>query len=118
MNKAQSARATKREIAALDEAIRQDPLGADDLSLKWFLRGLCEGDLGRFDTAIHDFDMAIIYDSQAAEAYYWRAVARHQIGDYKRAIKDYTKVIALDPEHRNARGDRALASLAKIQDRR
>ena len=50
-----------------------------DKYLEWGSAIVDNFDIDNFDTAIHCFDMAIIYDSEATDAYYWRAVAQDQV---------------------------------------
>lgn len=61
------------------------------------------------EKAIQNYDQAVALDPKFALAYYNRAIAYYNQGDYKQAIADYDQVIALDPESVNAYNNRGNA---------
>src|SRR5262245_36657333 len=61
-----------------------------DRGNSWFKKG-------EIERAIADYDLAIIYDSRSAEAYYYPGLARDRNGDSTRGLTDYGRALAVNP---------------------
>lgn len=61
-------------------------------------RGITKSLLIDYAGSIEEFDLAIQYSPENADAYYNRANAKGNIEDYKGAIADYTKTTKLSPK--------------------
>jgi tetratricopeptide (TPR) repeat protein len=77
-----------------DYAIAKEP---GKISLAYKNRGEALSEMGQFDRAIADYDMAIALNPSNYEAYNNRGVAFDGIGHPDKAIADYDKAIALNP---------------------
>jgi len=88
-----------------DKAIELDPNNVD----AYIARGYVDLDDydGDSNPAIADFDKAIELGTKRSLAFYGRAAAYQDQGEYDRAIADYTKTIALKPEQSTAYSGRA-----------
>jgi Flp pilus assembly protein TadD len=64
---------------------------------KEFGRTDLKGD--RIDAAMENFDKALQYDPNDAEAYYLRGVAKLKRGDTAGGEADIAKAVALDPKY-------------------
>ncbi|MEH2048682.1 tetratricopeptide repeat protein [Nostoc sp.] len=93
-------------IADYDKAIDIKSDYAD----AYYKRGLAKSNLAddqddqeakkTYKNAIKDYDQAIkIKSKYADEAYYYRALAKHNLGDYKEAIEDYDQAIKNAPKY-------------------
>lgn len=60
-------------------------------------RGVAYQNLGQNERAIQDFNKAIEFNPNLAEAYNNRGIAYAQLGNFKQAISDVSKAIELDP---------------------
>jgi len=52
-----------------------------------------------FNLAIEKYDIAISFDPEAAETYYWRGVAYYRLKQFEPALSDLETSIDLDPHH-------------------
>ena len=75
--------------------------------LKWHLV-YYKHQQGNLNQALADFDQAIWFDSNFADAYYNRGKARTELGNYQGAISDYNVAIKLDPNLAEAYGNRGF----------
>ncbi len=48
--------------------------------------------------AIEDFTIAINLNPKYEEAYYWRGIIKHELGDFQGAIEDFTEAIEINPK--------------------
>lgn len=95
-------------IAQYDKFIRQNP-GHAQLADAYNNRGACWFQVGRYDSAIPDFDKALELRPAYAEAYGNRANARYKTEDYPGAIDDASKALELSPQLHSARKTRGMA---------
>ena len=65
--------------------------------------------LGRYQTAIADFDKAIQLDPDDAFAYINRGASYAQLGQHATSVNDYTTVIQTDPYHAKAYNNHAIS---------
>ena len=65
----------------------------------YYNRALAYRELGKYDKAITDFNIAIEYSPENAVAYYSRALAYEKLGKYDKAITDFNIAIKYDPEN-------------------
>jgi len=63
--------------------------------------------------AIADFNEAIHHNPDDAEAYLGRGYAHDQLGQYQKAIREYSKVIALKPDYASAFNNRGADYFAQ-----
>lgn len=61
-------------------------------------RGLSLGRKGSYDEAIEEFNKAIAFKPDHAEAYWHRGVMFQLGGEFKKALADFDKAISLDPD--------------------
>lgn len=61
-----------------------------------------------FEDAIHDCDEAVSLKADYAKAYYRRAVAQENIGNYAKAVEDLEKALALNPILAGPLGDKLV----------
>jgi tetratricopeptide (TPR) repeat protein len=64
--------------------------------------GANKADKGEFSAAIEAYNKAIEWNPKNDLAFFNRAVAKHNLKDYKGAILDYTKAIQLSQNYANA----------------
>lgn len=67
---------------------------------------------GNFVGAIENFNIVIKFKPQLPEPYFYRAVAKHQLEDYRGAIADYDKAVEIKPYFPDAYINRGLAHLS------
>ena len=80
------------------EERRQNAENANlQLARKYVNYGIRQDTLGYHIRAIADFTMAISYDPNYADAYYFRARAKSENGDQPGAIADYNIALNIDP---------------------
>ena len=72
---------------------------ASPLARQYYDQALDKYDADNYQGAIDDFNRAIAFDRQNADAYFFRAYAKDWLEDYEGAIADYTKVIEIDPNY-------------------
>ncbi len=68
----------------------------DDADL-WVQRGMTEDALGRSQEAEKSFSAALRHAPRNADALYWRARVRQDLGDLDGAIEDISMAVAIDP---------------------
>lgn len=77
---------------------------ADD----FFREGLDKFNQGDYRAAIENFNQALRFNPDFAEAYKYQAKSRYYRGDYVGAIKDYTEAVRINPGNAGAYCDRGL----------
>lgn len=87
----------KAREQACTNAIESGKFGKIDLSVAYNNRGIAHGKLRQHDAALADFEMAIEFDPDYADARHNRAVEFARIGDLKKSIEDFNAAIALKP---------------------
>ena len=80
----------------------------------YLMHGIANGELGRPEEAIKDYDKAIELEPDDASAYNNRGNAKGDLGHYEGAIKDYDQAIKLDPNDMTAIQNKSL-TFAKIE---
>jgi lipoprotein NlpI len=98
-----------RAIGGCTRIIDSDRFSGSNLAIAYHNRGIARTQLGEYDAAISDLDMAIRVNPRAARAMTSRGIAWHGRGDYERAIADYDAAILLDPRDVLAVNNRGLA---------
>lgn len=96
-------------IAWLTEELAQCDHGNEYRAVTFYNRGRAHYELGNFETALPDFEMALGLDAEYSDAYYGRAYAYYNLGRYEEAIADFDKAIALDPSYVDGYAGRASA---------
>src|SRR5207253_293462 len=82
-------------LDAFDQALKINP----DYGPVQRLRGAALLDLKRYDDAIRAFDQSILQTSKPEPALYQeRGLARAKLGEYRLAIEDYSRALALKPD--------------------
>jgi len=67
-------------------------------------RGLCKYSLSRnANDAISDFNSAISLDTNSSSAYFNRGSMYYSLGQFKQSMRDFSKVLAIIPNHKNAK---------------
>lgn len=61
-------------------------------------RGMAFYDIGNYQLAINDYDMALKFDSQFEHAYNNRGNVYYKLGNYPQAIKEYETALDLNPK--------------------
>ena len=84
-------------MQACTDAINSGKLGPIDLSLAHNNRGIARGKLRQHDDALNDFEAALNYDPEYADAFHNRAVEFARVGQLDDAITDLTEAITLRP---------------------
>lgn len=100
-----------RAIANLDKAIQSFPTKVETLlrtatnhpnhvtiSVAYFNRGVCYGELENHEQAIQDYNEAINWDSKMVFAFINRGLAYDNLGEHEKAISNYDKAEILDPK--------------------
>jgi tetratricopeptide (TPR) repeat protein len=64
--------------------------------------------------AVASFDKAIASKPNCPEAYYWRGMALHNLGQYSEAVASFDKAITIKPKYTNAKQQREI-SLNKVK---
>jgi len=91
----------KNAVEDLTKAIELE----DDLAEAFYLRALCNSDLGKYKESLYDFNKAIEFKKDYSEAIFNRAFyAKEPLKDYEGAILDYDLFISL-----NIDGDNSFA---------
>jgi serine/threonine protein kinase/Tfp pilus assembly protein PilF len=91
---------------ALEDYTQAIRLRAD--AKTYLARGCLEHEMGAYDRALVDFDMALLLGPNDPAAHYCRGLTRYVMGENSQAIRDFTEAIRLDSRHTNAyryRGD-------------
>ena len=78
----------------------------------YYIRALQKYILQNRDSALADFNMAIKYNPQYAEAYYYRAAIKRDLKD-EGFVDDYTKAVQLNPSLK-AVNDADVLTILKI----
>ncbi|MBL4593365.1 MAG: tetratricopeptide repeat protein, partial [Flavobacteriales bacterium] len=66
---------------------------------KFFERGLLNYLMDDFNSALIDFNKAILLGSDNDEVYYYRGVVNYETANYKAAMTDFNEAIELDPKN-------------------
>ena len=96
-----------------------EPLVSAGAYFRW---GYTKSELGQYESAIADYDMAIQLRSDYAIAYNDRGVVKGKLSEYKEAIKDYDEAIRIKPDcvvayyNRGRTKDQLEQSSAAIDD--
>ena len=88
------------------------PLVSAETYFRW---GYTKFELGQYESAIADYDMAIQLRPDYADAYNDRGVVKGKLGEYDAAIADYDKAIDLEPDYAIAYNNRGMAKSALKQ---
>ena len=86
-------------ITDLDQALCAMPENAPERVDVQCSLGIAMLFLQQFDLAIADFDKSISLNADNPETYYYRASAKHILGDYEGAIEDYNSAITKSRGH-------------------
>lgn len=100
--RARQAIAERRYEAAIDHltvAIDDGEMAGETLALAHYFRGGTLQVLGRFRSALPDYDRAIALQPAMVPAYMDRGITYYWLGDYARAIADYNRAARLRPEY-------------------
>lgn len=71
-------------------------------SRRWFNTKYDLFSIQRYGAAIQDCDAALTLDNTYVKAYARRASAKHALGRLKEAMKDYERVVELQPGNKQA----------------
>ena len=71
------------------------PLVSAEAYFRW---GYTKSELGQYESAIADYDMAIQLSPDYAIAYNDRGVVKGKLGEYKAAIADYDEAVRIKPD--------------------
>ncbi|MEO1160688.1 MAG: tetratricopeptide repeat protein, partial [Pseudomonadota bacterium] len=82
-------------IADYDQAIELDALSAKTRAVALYNRGLAYSNSGRQSAAIDDYTNALYLDPYLAEAFYSRANALRESGQYDYALIDFARATKL-----------------------
>jgi len=66
-------------------------------------------DLGRYEEAIEEFDIALDIDPNYKEAHYNKGNTLRHLKRYEEAIKEYDKALAIDPNFKEAHNNKGIA---------
>jgi tetratricopeptide (TPR) repeat protein len=69
----------------------------------------------RLDNALDAYTRAITYGERSADVYYGRGEAYYMLRKYYRSLKDYKKVLSIDPDHQSAQQRREHVAHMMIQ---
>ena len=83
-------------IAKQEPAITTKPVTNPTLAECYYIRALQKYILQNRESALKDFNMAIQYNPQYAEAYYYRAAIKRDLKD-EGFVDDYQKAVTLNP---------------------
>jgi hypothetical protein len=81
-------------LEQVEEVIKLDPEHADG----WAARGDILDDLDRFDEAVVAFNESLSFKPDQADVFERRMLAFLNSGKYERALKDFEKVVELEPD--------------------
>ena len=87
----------REAAAAIKKAIELSPRAAFYLN-----RGYVRNELGDKQAAIDDYNQAIKFNPNYADAYYNRGIVRNELGDKQAAIDDYNLAIKINPKYAQA----------------
>ena len=99
-------KALLRRSGAVIPFTHVDPIRFADIYLRW---GKEKYELGNYENAIADYDMAIGLKPDHADAYNNRGKAKYKLGQHNAAIADYDIAIQLKPDHADAYNNRGKA---------
>lgn len=85
-------------IGKLGKTIEADRLGGEDLANTYCDRAESLAELGRLDDALKDAQQAIKISPSAGRSYGCRGNVLFAMGEYTRAISDYSKSLTLDED--------------------
>ena len=83
-----------------------DPVWFAEIYCRW---GKEKYELGDYENAIADYDIAIRLNPDYADAYNNRGNAKHKIGQHNPSIADYDMAIRLNPDYADAYNNRGKA---------
>lgn len=103
-----------RALELLNQAIRKDDRFAEAFNN----RGIVNGERGKWQEALKDYDEALRLDPGRAEGYLNRGTAYANLGKHELALQDFQQAIQRNPTNALAYYDRgtALARLSKYQE--
>jgi tetratricopeptide (TPR) repeat protein len=79
------------------------------IALRYYTQGNnVYAEIGQYDKAISEYNLAINLDPQCASAYQARGAAYSELGEYNKAIADYTQAIELNPRFAKAYHGRGI----------
>ncbi len=81
----------------------------ETMSRLYYVRGLVKFNRGDYDSAITDYNEAIILDPNYVSAYNRLGIAESYLGHHKSAIEHYNMAIQLDPDYHHAYHNRGNA---------
>ncbi|MGH9835764.1 MAG: tetratricopeptide repeat protein [Blastocatellia bacterium] len=67
---------------------------------------------GNSERAIEDYNLALVFDPNNADAYNNRGAARYDRGDFAGAVADYSRALQINPQSADALYNRGLARKA------
>ncbi len=104
-------------IADYDQAIELDALSAKTRAVALYNRGLAYSNSGRQSAAIDDYTNALYLDPYLAEAFYSRANALRESGQYDYALIDFARATKLNYPHKHLALYGKALTLAKLGHR-
>ena len=93
----------REAAAAIKKAIELSPRAAFYLN-----RGYVRNELGDKQAAIDDYNQAIKFNPNYADAYYNRGIVRNELGDKQAAIDDYNQSIKFNPNYADVYYNRGI----------
>jgi tetratricopeptide (TPR) repeat protein len=81
-------------LAALEKCDRAIGINPN-LENSYYLRGLSNYNLGKYQNAVADYDRAIKIKPNEPESYHWRGLAVHRLGNKSQTIADLKKAASL-----------------------
>lgn len=85
-------------IDCLNNAISKDDNIESGSAVAFYLRGYINYDMQDYQSAIEDFNIAIMLNpDNSSKIYYSRGLAKYYLEDYTGAIEDYSKALELNP---------------------
>lgn len=101
-------------IADYSQAIELDALSAKTRAVALYNRGLAHSNSGRQSAAIDDYTNALYLDPYLAEAFYSRANALREAGQYDYALIDFARATKLNYPHKHLSLYGKALTLAKL----
>ncbi len=111
-NKTNTATAQAPKIAAKEPEITAKPVTNPKLAECYYIRALQKYILQNRESALADFNMAIQYNPDYAEAYYYRAAIKRDLND-DGFVDDYKKAVQINPSLK-AVNDNDILTILKI----
>ena len=104
-------------ISDYSQAIELDALSAKTRAVALYNRGLANSNSGRQSAAIDDYTNALYLDPYLAEAFYSRANALREAGQYDYALIDFARATKLNYPHKHLSLYGKALTLAKLGHR-